>query len=677
MICGENCNSFKSLLKYETIIKELIQENEKLKKINEYFMIGMNRKDDYLLSLVKENTQLNSEMLTMHKLKDHQISNISNSYLNVTKTNTEAINRKSYLSSLQQNTNEKNTISQPDEKEGGKKVVKIKPLPISSNFNNFTNFNNTNSGGNSNLTPGHTKSKSQSTGNVFFKQQSQEEKNDLSKRDNKLPSAKNNFIRKMLTKKRKLNPLKDEVENYPQDDDMNPLTSPHRNLPLTKIMNNIVSSVFGRQNYKLSPFSKSGKPKITTHYDNILELFNNKSMKRPLREARSSFLSMSPEILKKIMEGDIIKEIQRLTNNDEEFINAMKTYPDEKLVLFCDLIGTLIKDYEYSINLIKRIKSFLTVSVRVVNTMILEDAISMMIKNTCEILECERTSIYVHDKFTNMLVIHSGENFKKGEWKVPCDKGIVGHVFMRGEKQKIDDAYLDERFNKDIDRKTNFRTKTILCVPLKDETGRSFGVIQSLNKKGGHLFSADDEELMEIFATQASSILKNSMRFDENLSYISRLKMLVDFSLRVQSITNMFEFTEMCESLLMKFWGTNEAQLLIYKGDILLHHQENNVIQEKQTNIGLIGKVYQKKELIHINSGYDNTDFNNLVDLESGYCLLTFPIFHYRREKEIIALGQFGYPHKLYGKNIRPKEIDIEVINFFCLITSMWLTNKL
>ena len=62
-----------------------------------------------------------------------------------------------------------------------------------------------------------------------------------------------------------------------------------------------------------------------------------------------------------------------------------------------------------------------------------------------------------------MLIVHSAEGLKKNQIKVPKDKGIVGHVFMNKEKLKIDDAYQDVRFNKEIDKKTGFRTKNILC----------------------------------------------------------------------------------------------------------------------------------------------------------------------------------------------------------------------
>ena len=52
--------------------------------------------------------------------------------------------------------------------------------------------------------------------------------------------------------------------------------------------------------------------------------------------------------------------------------------------------------------------------------------------------------------------------------RIPSDKGIAGHVATSGQTLRIDEAYADPRFNKEVDKLNNYRTKTILCVPIKD-----------------------------------------------------------------------------------------------------------------------------------------------------------------------------------------------------------------
>ena len=92
--------------------------------------------------------------------------------------------------------------------------------------------------------------------------------------------------------------------------------------------------------------------------------------------------------------------------------------------------------------------------------------------------------------------------------------------------------------------------------------GEIFGVIQSINKKNG-LFNADDEEIMDIFATQSSFLLCNSLYFDENSSYLYRYKLLIEFAINIQAISSLGEFTVRVEKLMTLYWTTNQTKFLI------------------------------------------------------------------------------------------------------------------
>ncbi|EJW72341.1 hypothetical protein WUBG_16752, partial [Wuchereria bancrofti] len=52
------------------------------------------------------------------------------------------------------------------------------------------------------------------------------------------------------------------------------------------------------------------------------------------------------------------------------------------------------------------------------------------------------------------------------EIRFPANKGISGYVAMTGQVLNIENAYEDPRFNKDIDQKTGYRTRNILCMPV-------------------------------------------------------------------------------------------------------------------------------------------------------------------------------------------------------------------
>ncbi len=220
--------------------------------------------------------------------------------------------------------------------------------------------------------------------------------------------------------------------------------------------------------------------------------------------------------------------------------------------------------------------------------MLIEDATSLIMKNACDILDCDRTTIFVYDKCSKMLTVYQGVGFNL---KVPADKGIVGAVFQKGEREKIDDAYLDSRFNQDVDFKTGYKTKTILCVPLKHSDGEVFGVIQAINKKTG-LFNADDEELMEYFATQSSFLISNALYFDENSSFIYRIKNLIDFSINLQNTTKITEFSNIVEKMMNLLWTSNLTKFLLVDEEQNKFYQYSNYNKVEVTkNLGIIGQV--------------------------------------------------------------------------------------
>ncbi|CAF1204529.1 unnamed protein product, partial [Adineta ricciae] len=96
--------------------------------------------------------------------------------------------------------------------------------------------------------------------------------------------------------------------------------------------------------------------------------------------------------------------------------------------------------------------------------------------------------------------------------RFPMDKGIAGYVATTGKTLNILDAYSDSRFNRDIDQKTGYKTKTLLCMPIMIQ-GSVIGVVQMINKKNGH-FTKSDEESFETFAVYCGLALHHASLYD-------------------------------------------------------------------------------------------------------------------------------------------------------------------
>ncbi len=126
------------------------------------------------------------------------------------------------------------------------------------------------------------------------------------------------------------------------------------------------------------------------------------------------------------------------------------------------------------------------------------------------LLNAERSSLFLVDG--DELVLKVSENLEAmGEIRIPLGSGIAGAVAMSGEAIRIDDAYSDSRFNRDVDKRTGFHTRSILSLPVKNTDGEVFAVAQLLNRKDGHPFNADDERRFASFMQSIGVIFQTQL----------------------------------------------------------------------------------------------------------------------------------------------------------------------
>ena len=181
----------------------------------------------------------------------------------------------------------------------------------------------------------------------------------------------------------------------------------------------------------------------------------------------------------------------------------------------------LLKKWKYKLRLM------LKYGRQINTTMPVDKLLELISKETKEILNADRCSMLLFDREKNQLwgkVAH-GINIEK--LRFSKEKGLAGFSAMTGKAVNVKDAYKDVRFNPEIDKKTGYRTKTVLCFPMRNHQGEVIGVFQVLNKKGRY-FSKEDEELLRILSSQAAAALENTQLYDElKKSFESFIKTLV------------------------------------------------------------------------------------------------------------------------------------------------------
>ena len=116
---------------------------------------------------------------------------------------------------------------------------------------------------------------------------------------------------------------------------------------------------------------------------------------------------------------------------------------------------------------------------------------------TPRILDAERCSVFIHSPQDRKVWLKAGTGVSERDIEVPIEDSIVGEVIASGRPVIRRDLESRNGAHKKIDSTTGFKTREIVCVPVRDNRrGESIGAVQVLNKRHGQ-FSEEDQALLE------------------------------------------------------------------------------------------------------------------------------------------------------------------------------------
>ncbi|MFZ2302302.1 MAG: GAF domain-containing protein, partial [Gallionella sp.] len=213
----------------------------------------------------------------------------------------------------------------------------------------------------------------------------------------------------------------------------------------------------------------------------------------------------------KTLKGEVIGVAQTLNKRKGKF-----TRQDLHLLQAMTSQGTLALQ---SAQFIERMKArhkqemeFIDVVSEVTADIKLSSLLQRVMGEATRMLNAERSTLFLNDEKTNQLWSEVGQGLESMQIRLPNHLGIAGAVFTSGKSINIPYAYADLRFNPAFDKKTGFFTRSILCVPIINKHGKTIGVTQVLNRRGGP-FTVDDESRLRAFTAQISIALENAKLF--------------------------------------------------------------------------------------------------------------------------------------------------------------------
>ncbi|HVS33792.1 MAG TPA: adenylate/guanylate cyclase domain-containing protein [Thermoanaerobaculia bacterium] len=229
---------------------------------------------------------------------------------------------------------------------------------------------------------------------------------------------------------------------------------------------------------------------------------------------------------------------REVSRNAAKLVDAMRTVERGDLDVHLEVTGTdeyadLFRGFNLMTEGLREEVQILETSQALMGELNLDRLLQRIIRSTTNLLDADRTTLFMYDSKTDelwsrfaqglnktqevpLLAVKGPGQLDRVEIRFPSTQGIAGAVFTSGQVENIADPQSDPRFNAEIDRKTGYRTESILAIPITTKYGERIGVTQVLNKRGGR-FTPKDEARLRAFTAQIAVALENARLFEETL----------------------------------------------------------------------------------------------------------------------------------------------------------------
>ena len=253
----------------------------------------------------------------------------------------------------------------------------------------------------------------------------------------------------------------------------------------------------------------------------------------------------------------------------------------------------------------------------------IEGLIKRVVETASKLMDADRASLFLIDQLSGDLWSKVAEGDGIREIRIPAGTGLAGWVAENRQILNIEDAYKDERFNRDIDLRTGYHTKTILCGPVWNLDNKVIGVIQVINKDKGK-FTEQDETLFRAFAHQAAVAVENFNLYRKVMAGHETMAILLDIA---TSITQTLDLNALIHKIVTKI----SEVLHCDRSSFFVLDEETNELWSMEAvgselkeirfpaTVGLSGYCVCNKEVLNIADAHQDPRFNAEVDKQTGY----------------------------------------------------------
>ncbi len=246
-----------------------------------------------------------------------------------------------------------------------------------------------------------------------------------------------------------------------------------------------------------------------------------------------------------------------------------------------------------------------------------------------EVTESKAGSLLLVDKISDTLyfAVAKGEKaYKLTNYRLALGEGIAGWVAYSGKPLITPDVQKEPRFQKKISLEIEYKTRNIMCAPLKVEDD-ILGVVELINKAGNKSFTQNDLEILETFTPYISLIIKNAQLFLDVKKRVNRLEHLIEVTKFVNST---LELKKLLDSILQISTDTLNAEA----GSIFLVDEEKNELviaaatgEKKEkikeirvpVGVGVVGWVVREEKPVLIADAQKDPRFYKQADQKTEF----------------------------------------------------------
>lgn len=181
-----------------------------------------------------------------------------------------------------------------------------------------------------------------------------------------------------------------------------------------------------------------------------------------------------------------------------------------------------VKEQQQGTRRIRRLEKILEITQAWSQTNCMETLLQAMAEAATELLNADRSTIFLWDKANKSLVGRPALGLEDEQLRIADDIGIVGQVIQTGEPRRVNGSMDRDEIARKVDEDTGYRTETLLCVPMQTPKGKLLGAFEVLNKLEGRFGDEDERGLMEL-AEHAAVALENTQQLEELVSEHQRL----------------------------------------------------------------------------------------------------------------------------------------------------------